>query len=195
MHVKDLHAAKFVLVDHYRPTYPSIRKEKVAAIFDHHMDYTDVLPDMPAAFPDFARIKKYGSSATVVSEFVFEMMGEKKPTIMDMAVLRLLQGPIYLDTDNLKEGKAAPEDIKINENIEKLLNIPKGERDSMYQALGVALVDLTGLNPTQILRKDLKIASFDVKTQESSYKIKVAVPYMPMAPLVKPTFRFRLLLL
>lgn len=189
MYEEDLRAAKFVLVDHYKPTHPKIHKDQVVAIFDHHMDYTDVpASDMPAAHSKYSRIKPYGSSATVVSEFVFENI-DKQPdpsivSIADMAVLRLLHGPIYLDTENLKEDKADSQDIAMTKRIEALLRIPESDRDSMYQALGAALVDLTGLNPTQILRKDLKIASLKVATHDSPYNLRIAVPYMPMAPLV-----------
>lgn len=189
MYEEDLHAAKFVLVDHYRPTYPKIRKDHVVAIFDHHMDYMNAWPDMPAALEKYVRIRPYGSSATVVAEFVFELIGTQKPSLKDLAVLRLLHGPIYLDTDNLREDKASAQDIVIANSIERVLKEQKMDRDLMFQALSAALVDLTGLSLTQILRKDLKIASFEVRSHESPFSIKVAVPYMPMTPLVKSIFR------
>lgn len=180
MFKENLDEAHFILVDHYLPTYPAISKDKVVAIFDHHMDYkilaTDVMPR--SSFPKYSRIFEYGSSATVIAEFVLSLKKPLTPSVT--AVLRLLHGPIFLDTDNLINPKS-PKDIAINNAIENALHLQEQERNSMYADLNVALVDVTGLRPSEILRKDLKIATMKLPNGDS---IRVAVPFIRTSPKV-----------
>lgn len=90
-------------------------------------------------------------------------------------VLKLLYGPIVLDTVNFNKDadKAKPLDFEIVETIEKYLNVefPKEHRKKLFENLVKARSDVSTLNSLQILSKDLKIIH-----SSSDSNLRVAIP-------------------
>lgn len=179
-----MNKAKIILVDHFKSTHEKIKKEQIVAVFDHHIDYTE--KENEGKVPDigeYLRIEKVGSSATVISQFVLKTVHKRsvyKLSRNDQAVLRLLHGPIFLDTRNLQDDKVTEDlDRDMIRGIEDQLQTKKEDRDEMFINLCRELDNIEGLDGVEVLRKDAKITEIVISGTE---KIRVAIPSIPITP-------------
>lgn len=158
---------KFILVDHHVPS-KSINHDDILEVIDHRPI------DITTRFPDDCKlnIKQVGSCASLVAKLIFL---ESNPEAY-IDILKLLHGPIVLDTINFTEAadKARPLDIEVNQKMEELLKIGAHERNALYQSLIHARSDVASLNSLQLLSKDLKVIS------NQSKGITVAIPGYPI---------------
>lgn len=161
--------SRFILVDHHVPNLPVSNKE-IIQIIDHRP-----LDKNNANFSDTCktRIQEVGSCGTLVADEIFK--AESSPENFK-DVLRLLRGPIVKDTINFSEaaGRVRPMDIEVNEKIELLLGLSQDERMMLFNALLVAIADVSSLSAYQLLSKDLKIVTNKDKTKF------VAIPGFPL---------------
>lgn len=162
-----LPAKKFILVDHHIPS-KSINFDNIIEVIDHRFI------DSTIRFPTDCKlnVKQVGSCASLVAELIL-----LEPNFENYTdILKLLHGPIVLDTINFSEAadKVRPLDIEVNKKIEDLLKIGVNERNTLYQNLIKARSDVSTLNSLQLLSKDLKIITNKTKN------VTVAIPGYPI---------------
>lgn len=173
-----LSMSRYVLVDHHIPTFP-ISNENIIQIIDHRpIDVNNIKFRSDACK---TRIQEVGSCATLIADDIFQMI---QPHEKFNELFAFLRGPIVMDTVNFSAaaGKTKQLDIEINEKIEKLLNIFENDRFQLFNALSIAIADVSSLNAFQILSKDLKMVSNKMKS------IFVAIPGFPL--LVEVNYSF-----
>nr|XP_029719141.1 exopolyphosphatase PRUNE1-like [Aedes albopictus] len=145
----------FVLVDHHVSQY----RANVVGVVDHRpFDSSSMLNG-----GIFKCIEQVGSCASLVTKIV-EDSGTLRGKSADTAdLLKFLYGPIVLDTVNFSKeaDKARPLDYEMAQAIEQYLNIESSEetRRTLFDQLVAKRSDVSSLNSSQILSKDLKIVS------------------------------------
>lgn len=149
-----------ILVDHHVSPY----HEMAISVIDHRpYDENSMLDEECTILID-----EVGSCATLVADTIKSDVGRR----IDKDILKLLYGPIVLDTINFsKDAKKVKElDIEMAEMIESILGIetPKEIRKKLFDELVQARADVSSLNSLQILSKDLKIISGSI--------VRVALP-------------------
>lgn len=147
-------SARFILVDHHVAKEP-MSPERVIQIVDHRP-----LDQQNAIIPSDCdvTINQVGSCATLIVDLIRsleESFAEREE------LLRLLWGPIVLDTANFSvDGdRARPLDIEINQYIENALNSTADDRAKLFDDLVKARSDISSLSSLQLMSKDLKIIS------------------------------------
>ncbi|XP_033210602.1 exopolyphosphatase PRUNE1 isoform X2 [Belonocnema kinseyi] len=154
----DLHALnaenklELVLVDHHTLTdEDSSLANSVVEIIDHR-------PQDVAWTWTGKRInlQTVGSCATLVAK----NMLEKHPDIVDSQVSNLLRGPILVDTCNFstEADRATPTDFEVIQSLEEVGSLDT-ERDAVYREILSAKTDITGLTPSDLMIKDLKVVN------------------------------------
>lgn len=163
--------SKVILVDHHIVD-ANINKENVLEIIDHRPIAEPLPPNCHST------IRDVGSCATLVADFILQTEADNEIT----DVLRLLHGPIVLDTVNfsVEADKTWPLDISVNSRIESLLGINEDNRNELFRQLVSARSAVDDLDSLQILSKDLKIISNPSKT------VRVAIPGYPILVQVLP---------
>ena len=158
---------QIVLVDHHAsPHYKS-----VISVVDHRP--FDSSSNLNSSCKQF--LGDVGSCATLVMDLIRKDVNLDDSKEEYSEVLKLLYGPIVLDTVNFNKDadKAKPLDFEIVETIEKYLNVefPKEHRKKLFENLVKARSDVSTLNSLQILSKDLKIIH-----SSSDSNLRVAIP-------------------
>lgn len=198
--------AHIILVDHYTPTTQLINPASIVAIYDHHMDYSEdsKLITVPEQLRKKSQlvVRPVGSTATVIADLVLNFIEKKIPSHEPipssyLTILKLLHGPIYLDTENFKwkskhakpveNFTPAQEDQAVSLRLEEIVDkyCPHWfKRDRMFPELQKALIDLNGLSPFEVLHKDLKI----VVMGDGEKRFSVAIPFIPMPAHVSYSF-------
>lgn len=160
----------FILVDHHVSPY----HEKVIGVIDHRpFDESANLVDECNK-----NILEVGSCASLILEAI-KKDNDKVPS----EILKLLYGPIVLDTINFSKDadKVRPLDYEMAEFIERSLKIENIDetRRKIFDELVFARADISALDSLQLLSKDLKIIS------NSSSRCRVAIPGVQVFEYVK----------
>lgn len=158
---------QLVLVDHHASPY----YKSVISVVDHRpFDPNSNLNNSCKQI-----LGDVGSCATLVMDLIKKDVNLDDSKEEYSEVLKLLYGPIVLDTVNFSKDaeKAKPLDFEMVETIEKYLNIefPKEHRKKLFEDLVQARADVSTLNSLQVLSKDLKIIH-----SSSDSNLRVAIP-------------------
>jgi exopolyphosphatase len=165
----------FVLVDHHVSPY----HDKVISVLDHRpYDENSNLNEECAV-----NIQEVGSCSTVVAEAIKNDVG--LAGLKDFKeILRLLYGPIVLDTINFAKDadKVRELDFEMASVIEGILEIDdiSATRKTIYEELVAARADVSSLDSLQILSKDLKIISNSNSTYRVAFPGVLVFEYIQM---------------
>uniref|UniRef100_A0A1Y9HAL3 DHHA2 domain-containing protein n=1 Tax=Anopheles farauti TaxID=69004 RepID=A0A1Y9HAL3_9DIPT len=164
-------AINVVLVDHH----VSKLQQNIVGIIDHRPMESNALFNSNA----FKKIEQVGSCATLVGREICNA-GVLQESLQDYSIaMELLYAAIVLDTVNFSKeaDKAKPMDFEIADKIETYLHIAEeyrlAHRETLFKSLVAARCDVSELNASQLLLKDLKIISQNDRV--------VALPGFPMA--------------
>lgn len=156
------------MVDHHCSPYA----KNVIAVVDHRP--YDPSCDLPSSCRKI--IHDVGSCATLVANFILESDIFKGDNTLFIEPLKLLYGPIVLDTVNFSKAadKVREMDIQTAAAIDPLIGIkvPDSHRKSVFDGLVTARNDINNLTPIQMLYKDLKIIRGN--------GVSVAIPGFPI---------------
>lgn len=143
---------QLTLVDHnLLPAADAHLDPAVVNVLDHHK-----LERQSGSVSGSMVVEMVGSCCTLVAE----KLRVQKPSLLDPVIASLLYGTIILDTVNLSEAakRVTPKDVNIIQRLKPLI-CPTVERDQLFQELTSAKMDVSGLTPEQLLRKDVKVAT------------------------------------
>ncbi len=150
LHPEQVHSAgrlTLTLIDHndLAPSQSHL-KDAVVEIIDHHVDEKQ--------FRNIGHrvIEPVGSCATLVAEHILDT----SPELLDKHLVKLLFGPILLDTVNLdpSKGRCTEKDISI---ASRLLKLGPLSRTKLFEQLMEKRSDLSSLNPHDLMIRDVKI--------------------------------------
>uniref|UniRef100_A0A182NZ79 DHHA2 domain-containing protein n=1 Tax=Anopheles dirus TaxID=7168 RepID=A0A182NZ79_9DIPT len=165
-------AVNVVLVDHH----VSNLKQNVVGIIDHRPIESNAQFNSNA----FKTIELVGSCATLVGREIINdgAFAAESLEAYDI-VMDLLYGAIVLDTVNFSKqaDKAKPLDYEIAQKIETYRHVTEecrlAHRETLFKSLVAARSDVSELNASQLLLKDLKIITQNERI--------VSLPGFPMA--------------
>ncbi|XP_029928684.1 exopolyphosphatase PRUNE1 isoform X1 [Myripristis murdjan] len=146
---------RLTLVDHnVLPSADSDLEGAVVEVIDHHFLEREPSSSCPVT------VETVGSCATLVTERIVQ----KAPEILDQQLAQLLYATILLDCVNMAPaaGKVTPKDSQCAAQLEQRFpGLPP--RGALFQSLQNAKFDVSGLSTEQMLLKDMKSVSGELK--------------------------------
>lgn len=172
----------YILVDHH---VSALNPHKIKMIFDHR-------PQDPRAqfTTNDVFIADVGSCATLVANYILQEAANS--TDDEKEVLKLLMGPIILDTINFspEADKARPLDHQVLARMEAILEIHDlAYRQLLFDDLAAARSDVSSLDSYQILFKDMKTVGNNPIVAVPGYPIRVQ-EYIRMPAVNENLMRF-----
>ncbi|XP_055371497.1 exopolyphosphatase PRUNE1 [Condylostylus longicornis] len=159
-----LQSNDIVLVDHHFSPY----RDSVIQVIDHHQfdSNCNLRNDCDT------KIDLVGSCSSLIADLILKSHNPEEYK----EVLKLLYGPIVLDTVNFSKeaDKARQLDLDVSEKIEKIFSITSEHKQDIFESLVKARAAIDGLNAYQILFKDMKLVLNQAKT------FKIAIPGYPI---------------
>lgn len=173
----------YVLVDHHVSPFDP---QKIKMVFDHRPRNPDV-QFHPRALID---IREVGSCATLIGHYILQE--STNSTDDEKGVLKLLSGPIILDTINFSPDadKARPLDSEVLAKMESILEVHDlSYRTKLFDELVAARCDVSSLDSYQILFKDMKVIGERMRFAIPGYPIRVQ-EYIQMVNAESNVLRF-----
>lgn len=177
--LRDSGLLRLIIVDHHNLFDPDL-EDCLEEVIDHR-PVSSLLPKLCQG--DAPRVKTsvhpVGSCATLVLKRIWEV----NPDFRDSEALRLIRFAIVTDTVNFSEEakKTTQDDIDIVNRIDLLLGLDTLSRTVDYQLVLAAKTDVSGLNNTQLLLKDLKT----VKSEDGKWMLAMSSLMLSASQFVK----------
>jgi len=177
--LRDRGLLRLIIVDHHNLFDPEL-EDCLEEVIDHR-PVSSLLPK--SCQGDAPRVKTsihpVGSCATLVLKRIWEV----NPDFRDSEALRLIRFAIVTDTVNFSEEakKTTQDDKDIVNRIDLLLGLDTLSRTVDYQLVLAAKTDISGLNNTQLLKKDLKI----IKSEDGKWMLAMSSLMMSASQFVK----------